>query len=97
MEHCCKKMDYYATEKNSLVEYSPETRTYDFILQDDSFGTYQGMYYCPWCGKKLPKTLGEEWCKVIKENLGLDYVFAEEWATLPEEFKTDEWWKKRGL
>lgn len=97
MEHCCQQMYYHATEENSLIKYNPEDRTYRFILHDDSEGAYLALYYCPWCGKKLPKELGEEWCKVVKEELGLDYVFAEEWATLPEEYKTDKWWKKRGL
>ncbi|KJV81688.1 hypothetical protein RHORCCE3_0881 [Rickettsia hoogstraalii str. RCCE3] len=30
-------------------------------------------------------------------DYGLEEVFAEEWEKLPEEYKTDAWWKKRGL
>ncbi|WP_316353420.1 DUF6980 family protein [Candidatus Trichorickettsia mobilis] len=98
--HCCSNMDYYSTsprEEHELVRYHSETRNYHFILHGNNLGMEQEMYYCPWCGAKLPKSLSEEWCKVIKENFGLDDVFAQEWAELPEEFKTEEWWKKRGL
>jgi hypothetical protein len=67
------------------------------MLHGHNKGMYQKMSYCPWCGKKLPKELGEEWCRIIKERFGFEEIFVEEWETLPQEFKTDEWWKKRGL
>ncbi|WP_375331625.1 DUF6980 family protein [Candidatus Tisiphia endosymbiont of Temnostethus pusillus] len=101
MKHCCKKMEYYANhcynEEHELVIYHSEIREYNLMLHGHNYGMEQHMYYCPFCGTKLPKTLGEEWCKIVKDELGLDTVYAEEWETLPEEFKTDEWWKKRGL
>ncbi|MCC8483109.1 MAG: hypothetical protein LN561_00815 [Rickettsia endosymbiont of Labidopullus appendiculatus] len=101
MEHCCDIMDYFADptykKNHEVIIYHSETRRYNLVLHGYDFGMERPMCYCPWCGKKLPKKLGEEWCKIIKENFGLDDVFAEEWATLPEEYKTDEWWKKRGL
>ena len=100
-EYCCDKMDYYVDqslkEEHELIRYEPESRDYYLILHGKNFGMYSGIDYCPWCGKKLPKSLEKEWCKVIKEKFGLDNVFAEEWEELPKEFKTDEWWKKRGL
>ena len=98
--HCCRNMDYYSTtplSEHELIRYHPEVREYTFLLHGSHHGLGQKMQYCPWCGTKLPKTLGEEWDKVVKEKLGIEQVFAEEWATLPEEYKTDEWWKKRGL
>jgi len=99
-EHCCDIMVYYVTtsqEEHELIRYHAETRKYRFLLHGYDYGLEQKMNYCPWCGTKLPESLGEEWCKVIKEKFGLEEVFAEEWAELPEEYKTDEWWKKRGL
>lgn len=84
-------------KEHKLVSYSPEVRRYHFILHGECAGAYLPAHYCPWCGKKLPKNLGKEWCKIIKEKFGLDNVFAEEWEILPEEFKTDKWWKKRRL
>lgn len=100
-EFCCNIMDYYVdptfSKEHELISYDLETRSYSFILHGYNKGAYQTINYCPWCGTKVPERLSEEWCKVIKEKFGLDNVFAEEWAALPEEFKTDEWWKKRGL
>ncbi|WP_375318929.1 DUF6980 family protein [Candidatus Tisiphia endosymbiont of Oplodontha viridula] len=97
MKHCCKKMEYYATQSNTLLEYSPETRSYDLWLHNDSRGTRQPISYCPWCGKILPKDLGEEWAAWVEEELGLEDIFDTDWSQLPDKYKTDEWWKKRGL
>lgn len=98
MKHCCDNMEYYATIKNSLLEYSPEDRGYNFLITHTTRGTHQSMEYCPWCGTKLPEDLGEKWVAVIKEELGYDDPFFElGYDNLPEEFRTDAWWKKRGL
>jgi hypothetical protein len=99
-EHCCNNMDYYATtptEEHELIRYHSEKREYTFMLHGYDFGLQQEMSYCPWCGTKLPESLGEKWCKVVEEECGVKEVFAEEWAKLPEEFRTNQWWKKRGL
>lgn len=100
-EYCCDKMYYYIDpslkEEHNLISYDSESRDYNFILHGRNLGAYQEINYCPWCGKKLPQSLGEEWCEVIKEEFGLDYVFAQEWETLPEKYKTDRWWKEKGL
>jgi hypothetical protein len=96
MEHCCQNMDAYATEANCLVKYDPSDRSYHFILNDDPHGTHQVMWFCPWCGSKLPEELGEEWGRILKADFGIEEPFRE-WDRVPPEFKTDEWWKKRGL
>jgi hypothetical protein len=95
-KHCCKVMNYHVHSKN-LIDYEPESRDYLFTLRNHSDGNYQSVIYCPWCGKKLPKSLNKEWCAIIKEKFGLDYVLKEDWDRLPKEFKTEEWWRKRGL
>lgn len=100
-KHCCSDMDYYADslyrKEHDIIRYHPEDREYHFVLHGYDYGLETPFAYCPWCGSKLPESLSEEWCKVIKEKFGLDEVFAEEWEKLPEEFKTEEWWQKRGL
>lgn len=69
---------------------------------EDSYGLHH-LGYCPYCGTKLPinrlsiyeygesiyfaeieKAVGKEFCDITEDEI-------------PEEFKTDEWWKKRGL
>jgi hypothetical protein len=94
-EHCCDVMDYYIFEKDGLVDYVPEGRSYNFLI-DSPNGTHQEMWFCPWCGTKLPEDLGEEWGRILKEEYGLEEPFRT-WDKVPPEFKTDEWWKRRGL
>jgi len=53
--------------------------------------------------KKLPKTLGDEWEEILKNEYGMTIkdLFNKNgrWDELkvPEELRTDEWWKKRNL
>ena len=61
-------------------------------------GVYYGKSadYCPFCGAKLHKDLTFEYYDELEKAVGKEYcdIKPEE---LPEEFKSDEWWKKRGL
>jgi hypothetical protein len=58
----------------------------------------QVLDYCPWCGNKLPGYLRNEWFETLAKEYNLDDPDSKEQAKLiPEEFHTDEWWKKRGL
>jgi len=95
-KHCCDTMEFYATEKNSLVEYDREDRSYSFFLYKDSRGTNQIMHYCPWCGSKIPKDLRDIWVKILQEEYGLKEPYLNR-DKLPREFLSDEWWKKRKL
>lgn len=88
-------MDGYASEKNSLINYRSYVRSYNFLI-DSSYGTHQQMNYCFWCGAKVPEEFGDEWARILKEDYNLDNPF-EDWDRVPAEFKTDEWWRKRGL
>jgi hypothetical protein len=46
----------------------------------------------------LPISVREEYFRILFDELHLEPEFKEiETPGLPEEFKTDEWWKKRGL
>ena len=100
-------MDRYTVtkEEDFIIEYEPDMRTYNFRLYDkgEYIGVRQRLFYCPWCGKKLPKTLGDEWEEVLQNEYGMaiNDVFDKtgRWDELkvPEELRTDEWWKKRGL
>ena len=55
------------------------------------------LKYCPWCGIELPKNLWNEWHDEI-EKLGFELPLeSADYDKIPEEYMTDEWWKKRGL
>jgi hypothetical protein len=97
MEHCCDIMDYFSENKNSLLEYDPSVRSYSFYLHDDDTGTHQEFYFCPWCGTTLPKELDEEWGKILEKEYGIEDPGWKKPEELPEEFRSDTWWKKRGL
>ncbi len=91
MEHCCEEMTFHIHEMEKIMRYFPKFRSYG-IKVDES--VTQGIIYCPWCGTKLPRDLTSELAHIVFEELKLD-DFRD--PRLPEEFKTDEWWRKRGL
>ena len=99
-EFCCDAMDASINNYDKatpLIEYDKSTRNYDFLRFNHPNGTHQILYYCPWCGKKLPKELDEEWEDMLEEEYGITDPFDEDKDKVPKEFWTDEWWKKRGL
>ncbi|WP_372511772.1 DUF6980 family protein [Carbonactinospora thermoautotrophica] len=55
----------------------------------------QTIYYCPWCGQKLPKELGDEWVARL-EAMGID-PGDDDADRIPEAFRSDRWWKEAGL
>lgn len=100
MKFCCDIMQRYVDEHNLV--YEPELRRVTFYIKSNDISGDQPEYYrspcnyCPYCGAKQPeilslliydeieKAVGKEWCDITEDEI-------------PEEFKTDEWWKKRGL
>ena len=95
-DHCCQEMKVFTDDPRVQIIYSPRVRKYYIPLKFQS--AVQGIRYCPWCGKKLPAGLSEKFDEVLEKEYNIDcYIDAEESGTLPEEFNTDEWWKKRGL
>ncbi len=92
MKLCCKSMDNVSIRKIlPQLYYDPCDRSY-YIESENKKSVYV-IEYCPWCGTKLPTYLG---------GVMVDYILEAGYEgfddpNLPEEFKTDEWWKKRGL
>lgn len=75
--------------------YFPELREYCFdIVEDDEYETFG---YCPWCGTKLPKNLTRTWVQILEEEFGVKNPLFAPQNRIPGEFRTDQWWKKRGL
>ena len=102
MFDCCKEL------KRSIMyrefQIYPQYRgvcCYYYRENDNEYGQYF-LRYCPFCGAKMPKLLyidenGDDiYIKAIEEALGKEFCDITE-DEIPEEFKTDEWWKKRGL
>lgn len=89
--HKCKDMNFFVKSKKDPINYNPVFREYFIELKGQN--NIITFAYCPWCSKELA-SLRDMFFKVIFEELGLS---GEEDPKLPEEFRTDEWWKKRGL
>ena len=89
-EFCCRNMEYYMIEKNDLLYYESFTRNYSLILHNDGCGTHQEISYCPWCGAKLPKELGEEWGEILEKEYKISEPFKNK-KLVPSEFWKDEW------
>ena len=99
--HCCDMMKELLEENKVAIGYSKKFRSY-YIDLKTSKNACQDIYYCPWCGNKLPKDLIDEYEKEVSKILGIDIeevnlLEITDNPAVSSEFKSDEWWKKRGL
>lgn len=84
------------------VEYGPIFREYTIsaIREGGRHSIIQRMFWCPWCGKKLPESLRDMWFDAV-EGMGLDdidiFSDIENDPRIPEDMKSDSWWRKRML
>lgn len=94
-DHCCQEMTEFLEDTRIPIKYSPERRFYFLPMTSR---VIQGIFYCPWCGKQLPKSLTAEYFETLEREYGIepDLDLASK-PGFPEEFKDGTWWKKRGL
>ena len=101
LKHCCEIMNAYAEKINNrdLIDYMPEIRSYSFLLHRNGkdIGLQHDFWYCPWCGTELPESLSFKIGDVLEEEYGITEKDWDDESRIPEEFKSDAWWKKRGL
>jgi hypothetical protein len=89
-------MDQFLEDPKVPLKYYPLMREYGL----DLYYSYaiQLIDYCPWCGMKLPQSVREDYFQILKNEYkvkpGLDKAND---PNIPQEFKSDAWWKKRGL
>jgi len=108
--HCCKNIEYFLNEKKVLIYYNPIFREYFTGLRSYKNGK-QVIYYCPWCGSQFPRSLIDDYINILSNEHKIcfdpptgkyfdissdEFDFPKE-IDIPEEFNSDEWWKKRGL
>jgi len=95
MKHCCKEMEFFIREGSVDILYEPMFRGYSIGMKNGT-SAQQTIHFCPWCGSKLSMNLRDKWFEVLWEAYDLEFPL-EAKERIPAEFKTDEWWKKRGL
>ncbi len=87
---CCSDVPYYI--KNEVFVYIEEFREFGIPVCDGG-SSFIVVKYCPWCGAKFPKPLRDLWYARLDE-MGID---PDEENRVPEEMKSDLWWRKGGL
>ncbi|MBR1479278.1 MAG: hypothetical protein IJ599_00020 [Alphaproteobacteria bacterium] len=54
--------------------------------------------YCCMCGARLPEKLDKKWSTELQNTYGRELLWrAYQSGNIPFEFRTEEWWRKRGL
>ena len=87
MPHQCELMRSMVPDESVPIAYSPRLREYHLRLVDQE--AVQRIYYCPWCGSPLPKSLREEFFARL-DAMGID-----DWddCRIPASMRSDEWWR----
>jgi hypothetical protein len=96
-QHCCLEMAYAISHPVETL-HQETNRVLDWISQWNEYlipVSYDGykatiIRYCPWCGSALPKSRRDQWYEALYA-LGYDDPGEQE---IPEEFKSDAWWRR---
>ncbi len=82
-------MNLHEENRNDPVYYNEARDEYSIDVPGYD-GVSQLLYYCPWCGEKLPESKRDEWFDLL-EAQGIDPMN----DPIPEEFKTSAWRTKK--
>ena len=95
--HYCSIMEQIFTDQRTYIGYNAKFREYFINMRHEKM-IVSTISYCPWCGKKLPKNLRDEWFDILEAEYNLSDPWEKEQEKLiPEDFQNDMWWRKRGL
>lgn len=94
--HCCDLMEMFVADAKVPLKYYSILREYALLLKYSP--AVQLIFYCPWCSQKLPISLRETYFDILEKEHGITpELDIQNDPNIPEEFKSDEWWKKRKL
>ena len=86
-------MAIFLDEQKVAISYLSKFREYAIDMRTSS--GKQLIEFCPWCRAKLPSPLRDRWFDILEAELGELKGFDD--SRIPEEFKTDAWWRARRL
>lgn len=92
MNTCCMEMSLSLQDPRDNIGYNKIFREYFIQTKRDEI--VLDIVFCPWCGTKFTTSLRDDFFKILFDELNLDGI---DDPKLPLEFRTDAWWKKRGL
>lgn len=75
-----------------FLVWNPALDEYGIPVRDGT-GSIRLISYCPWCGGRLPASKRKQWFAELAK-LGIDDPATQD---APEEFRTDRWWRSRGI
>jgi hypothetical protein len=99
-------LECFVAEDYPII-YAPNIRTYGILRErnfKDSYWfeehdilecAFEAINYCDTCGAKLPEKLDQKLTEILQKEYGLDSW--KDYKKAPQEFHSDEWWKKRRL
>lgn len=87
---CCEELKD-AIEENHTFFYDAKRLLY-YVQECKNKKNWYNLKYCPFCGKKFPEELSDEYFEIIR-----DPISGKVKDPLPREFESDEWWQKRHL
>lgn len=73
-----------------LISYSEKFDEYGIIIHDGGQASIE-IFFCPWCGERLPPSKRDEWFDKLEE-LGYNNPFEEQ---IPEKFTTGKWYEEK--
>jgi hypothetical protein len=88
--HCCDEMRRHLEDGDVAIVYRPNMREYGICILDGNPPelVLQVINFCPWCGKRLPGSLRDQWFDRLWQ-MGLDVD-----SPPPKEMQDDTWWRK---
>ena len=87
--HCCKKLKRNLINLEGGLVYFPKFREYGIRVLDGGSSSII-IDYCPWCGRKLPSSLRDQWFRELSK-LKLEPGD----RRIPKSLLSDEWWLKK--
>ncbi len=101
---CCILIESLIEDPDCTLHYNPYLREYylqipnNFLRKSEVYPKFR-IKFCPRCGTQLPKPLIHEWQSVVEKifHIGVNSITKNQLKKLPKEFKTEQWWRKRGL